>query len=244
MYAKLFYKVLNFLLPPVCPLCRQHTAETEGAHALCSDCWKGMQFISTPFCDQCAHPFPFGENMILKCGACLQDPLIYAHTRASFKYDAHAKKLVLSFKHGDATHLAPLLGHWMYKAGTDLLLTTDCLIPVPLHWFRLLKRGYNQAELLAKEVSRHSGVPVYNDVLKRSRATASQGHLSAAEREQNVKNAFKVHPKHAALIRNKNVLLVDDVMASGTTLRHCTKALLKAGAREVNILVLAKRVKG
>jgi ComF family protein len=203
-----------------------------------------MQFISTPFCDQCAHPFPFGENIVLKCGSCLQESPLYQQTRASFKYDAHAKKLVLSFKHGDAIHLTPLLGQWMYKAGTDLFPHTDCIVPVPLHWTRLLKRGYNQAELLAKEISKHTNFPLYNTVLKRSKATASQGHLSAAEREKNVKNAFKIQPKNGMLIRSKNVLLIDDVMASGTTLHYCTKALLKAGARQVNILVLAKRTKG
>jgi len=180
---------------------------------------------------------------MMKCGKCLQEPPLYQQTRASFKYDAHAKKLVLSFKHGDATHLAPLLGQWLYKAGMDLFPTTDCLVPVPLHWSRLLKRGYNQAELLAKEVSKHTGVALYNNVLKRTRATASQGHLSAAEREKNVKNAFKIHPKNGKLIDGKNVLLMDDVMASGTTLHHCAKVLLKAGAKEVNILVLAKRTK-
>lgn len=203
-----------------------------------------MQFISTPFCDQCAHPFPFGEDITITCGACLQDPPLYQQTRASFKYDAHAKKLILAFKHGDATHLAPLLGHWAYKAGADLFSQIDCIIPVPLHWTRLCKRGYNQAELIAKEISKLSDIPLYNSVLKRSRATASQGHLSVAEREKNVKNAFKIHPKNGKFIHGKCILLIDDVMASGTTLHYCTKALLKAGAQKVNILVLAKRTKG
>lgn len=231
--------LLDLILPPLCPLC--HTIVPHKS-TVCPPCWQELSFISDPFCAQCALPLEVStpeENLSFqKCGACLESPPSFSNARAAYVYDSVSKKMILSFKHGEALSLAPFLGQALWQSGKELVATADLLIPVPLHWRRLYKRGFNQSSLLAQRVGKLGNKPVSLNVLKRIHNTPSQGNLSLEERIKNMKECFKVvRPEK---IKNKSILLIDDVMTTGATLNACAKTLLKAGAEKVTVLCVAR----
>jgi ComF family protein len=177
------------------------------------------------------------------CAFCLQDPPPYTKARSVWRYDDASAAMILKFKHGDALHLAPLLGGFLSRTGHDILQDADLLIPVPLHRWRLLKRRYNQAGLLAKIIAKQTGITLAPHLLQRSRATETQGHKNTAERKNNIRDAFHLLPKDTAKITGKRIVLIDDVYTSGATVNECTRVLLNHGAAQVNVLCLAKVVK-
>jgi ComF family protein len=172
----------------------------------------------------------------------IADPPAYHRARAAVRYDDVARKLVHALKYGDRHDLAPTMGRWMARAGRELLDSADALIPVPLHWRRLWARRFNQSALLAGAVSDVSGVSVADLALKRVKATAQQVGLTQAERAQNVQGAFQVPAERKAEIAGRRLVLVDDVLTSGATSDACARALLRAGARSVDLLVFARVV--
>ena len=171
------------------------------------------------------------------CQTCLDTPPPFERARAALSYDKASRRLVLPFKHGDRIEYATILARQMARAGAMLLREADVLVPVPLHRRRLFTRRYNQAALLARSLGRLAARPVAVDLLRRDRATASLGHKSAAERRDEVGEAFSLRPIHASLPRGRRVLLIDDVMTSGATARACAAVLLAAGAASVDVLV-------
>ncbi|WP_032113052.1 ComF family protein [Candidatus Paracaedibacter symbiosus] len=231
---------LNLLLPARCLSCGDHANSTN---QLCGPCWKNLEFITTPFCERCGHPFVVEQSHLI-CGDCLHQPPLFAAGRAAFRYDSLIRDLILKLKHGDATYLAKPLGLWLARSGKDLLLKSDVIIPVPLHRWRLFKRRYNQATLLGRELSRHSGVPLLTNILQRRKNTESQHGKSRKARAANVKSVFKIDSKDIALLKKKSILLVDDVWTTGATLEACIKSLKRAGAKDVYVLTLARVVKG
>jgi len=131
----------------------------------------------------------------------------------------------------------------MAQAGRDLLADADLIVPVPLHWRRLLSRRYNQAALLATALGRLSDKPVLPDLLQRRRATVKQGHLSRLGRERNVKGAFILRPSQRRQVADKRVLLIDDVITTGATVEGCCRVLTVAGAVAVDVLALAQVIR-
>jgi ComF family protein len=172
----------------------------------------------------------------------ISDPPAYQRARAAVRYDEIARTLVHALKYGDRLELAPLMGGWMARAGHQPVAQADALVPVPLHWRRLWMRRFNQSALLAKAISRASGVPIAESTLKRVKATVQQVGLSKTERAQNVQGAFRVLPQGKAAISGQRLILIDDVLTSGATAEACTKALLRAGAASVDVLVFARVV--
>ena len=134
------------------------------------------------------------------------------------------------------------MGRWMARAGHELLKDADAIIPVPLHWRRLWARRFNQSMLLSQAISGETQVPVADAALKRVKATAQQVGLTQSERAQNVQGAFRVPPDRKADVAGRRVVLVDDVLTSGATSDACARALLRAGARNVDLLVFARVV--
>ena len=134
------------------------------------------------------------------------------------------------------------MGRWMARAGRELLAEADALVPVPLHWRRLWARRFNQSALLAKAISQETGIGVAEGLLKRVKATAQQVGLSQTERAENVQGAFKVAADRMADIQGRRVVLVDDVLTSGATTDTCARALLRAKAAQVDVLVFARVV--
>lgn len=195
-------------------------------------------------CGVCAGPLPDGVHDRARCGDCRRRGQPFARTIAALDYaDAAAREWVLAFKHGGRADLAVPLGRLVAEAvrreprPARPLGALDRLVPVPLHTSRRLDRGHDQAALLAVEIGRATGA-VVAPVLRRVRATAAQGDAIAPAREANVRGAFRV--TGGALPRAPRVWLVDDVMTSGATAAECARALKRAGARRVGVLVVAR----
>jgi predicted amidophosphoribosyltransferase len=174
------------------------------------------------------------------CPGCRSHPPAYEAARAALRYDDGAKRLLLPFKHADRTDFARPLADRMARAGAALLARADLLVPVPLHWRRLLSRRYNQAALLANRLAADARKPCIPDLLRRRRPTPALGERGAAERAMLVEDAFIVHPPAVARIAGLRVLLVDDVMTSGATAEACARVLLAAGAAAVDVLAAAR----
>jgi ComF family protein len=174
----------------------------------------------------------------------IASPPAYTRARAAVRYDDVARTLVHALKYQDRADLAPAMGRWMARAGRELLDDADALVPVPLHWRRGWSRRYNQAGALARIIERESGVPVAAEALRRIRRTEQQIGLSRPERASNVQGAFKVAPDRQHLISGRRVILIDDVLTSGATVDACARALLRAKAAAVDVLVFARVVDG
>lgn len=227
------------LLPPRCLTC---DAAVDRPGALCPDCFGALAFVTAPFCAACGVPFTHdgqaGPDGL--CPACTRRRPAFDRARAALRYDEAAKRVLLPFKHADRTELTDPLARHMLRAGAALLETADLLAPVPLHRWRLLKRRYNQAALLAAALGRMTGRPVVQDLLRRTHATPPLGDRSAAARAEAVAGSIAIRPHRAARVAGRRVLLVDDVMTSGATASACAEALLTAGASAVDVLVAAR----
>lgn len=237
--ARLLRLALDVALPPLCPSCREPLGDGAG---LCASCWSKLAMIEPPYCARLGIPFTYDPGPALLSMEAIASPPAYHRARAAVRYDDVARTLVHAFKYGDRLDLAPLMGGWMARAGRELLDGADALVPVPLHWRRLWARRFNQSAALARALAALSAVPVCDDALKRVRPTAQQVGLSKTARADNVQGAFKVPREATAQVAGKRLVLVDDVLTSGATADTCTKALLRAGAAHVDVLVFARVV--
>ncbi len=232
--------VLDMLLPPQCLNCR---APVDRQGELCAECWQAIGFLAEPCCESCGYPFAYDEGVDVVCAACLASPPVYDRARAVMAYNDASRHLVLSFKHGDRLEGAPSYGRWLERVGRHLLDEADLIAPVPLHRWRLLKRRYNQAALMAQALARRSGLPAVNDLLRRTRPTPSQGGRSPAQRRANVRGAFEVRRGYRARLAGRRVLLIDDVMTTGATVNAIATVLRRHGVRGVDVLTLARVVR-
>jgi ComF family protein len=229
---------LDIALPTLCVACRE-PVDGEG---VCAECWSKLSFIAPPHCPRLGIPFVYDPGPGMLSMEAIANPPAYGRARAAVRYDDVARTLVHALKYQDRTDLAPTLGRWMARAGAQLLDGADMLIPVPLHWKRAWRRRYNQSGALALVIERQSGVRLRTDVLQRLRATQQQVGLSRAQRASNVQGAFGVSEAAKADLRGRRVVLIDDVLTSGATLDACARALLRAKAAEVDVLVFARVV--
>ena len=230
--------VLNIVLPPLCLSCDAPVLEQGG---VCADCWQKLRFIAPPYCPICGLPYELAQNA-LPCPACLTKPPHYRAARAAVVYDQNSRGMILGFKHADQTHLAATLARMMAQVGRAALAECDLLAPVPLHRWRLFRRKYNQAALLAQALGQQTRIPVVPDLLLRRRATAPQGHMNAAERARNVRGAFTLNPRHRPALAGKTVGLIDDVMTTGATVNACIDILSKEGAAGAVVLTFARTI--
>ena len=235
--------IINFILPPRCLLCGKVLDEDKG---LCDDCISQIEFLNQAICCRCGHPLldvseKSSDKLI--CGNCLKSKnhIPFRMLRSAYVYDDFSKKLILDLKFYDKTDLAPLLAKMMYVAGKDIFASNiDLIIPVPLHYTRLIRRRYNQSALLAKELGKLTNIKVdYKTFIKR-RKTKPQVDCSGKERLTNVKNSFYV--KDFDKIKGKRILLVDDVLTTGSTLNECAKAIKQAKPKSIDGLTVSRAV--
>jgi len=228
---------LGLVYPPTCPACGGATAEP---HALCPACWSDLRFIERPYCQRYGTPFSVdhGVGPLLSPRA-LADPPAFGRARAVVLYDGIARDLVHRLKYGDRLDLAPTLARMMTGAGGELLREADCLVPVPLHRWRLWRRRFNQAALLAQGISALTGLPTEPQTLARVKATRSQVGLTRAARARNLQGAFRVPEAARPKLQGRRVLLIDDVATTGATANAAARALLRAGAARVDVLTFA-----
>lgn len=210
---------------------------------LASSSWSRIRFLDHDGCDMCARPFEGGLFLGIgaHCDDCTDKPFPFRHARAACVYDKAVSGLILGFKNGDRLDLAPMLTRWLERAGADIIAEADIVMPVPLHPLRLLHRRFNQAAELARPVARRLGRTYLGNTLKRTRQTHQRGK-GAQARWENVRGAFAVSARDQKRIRDKRIVLIDDVFTTGATLRACADTLLKAGAASVDVCVLARAV--
>jgi ComF family protein len=163
---------------------------------------------------------------------------------AVFEYNDSSRNILLKFKHGDDTSLCSRLALLMYGAAKEAIEDADLLIPVPIHFFKRLKRKYNQSELLAQKLEKLSGIRYEPRILQKKKQTPQQEGLSRNMRLQNVKGSFCVNEKYADLLKGKNVVLTDDVLTTGATADECAKVLKNHGAKKVVVSVVARVAPG
>lgn len=224
-------RLLRVVLPPRCLLCGAPGADGRD---LCAGC-TGDLTLNTPCCPRCALPL---ETQAPLCGECLQHEPPFQASWAPFRYGHPLDLLETRFKFGRDLAAGRVLSELMIeRARIDAPYLPDALIPVPLHRVRLRERGYNQALELAQPLSRALGVPLRRDLLLRSKATPAQTGLDAGARRRNVRGAFT---PLAGVALPSHVVLLDDVMTTGATLREAAKALTRAGVVRVDVWVLAR----
>lgn len=228
----------DLILPPVSHDSREATA----AAGLSPDAWSRVAFLEAPVCDGCGAAFEYdgGAFAADRCAACLAQPYAFGRARAACVYDEHSRGLILKFKHGDQQQFAPLFARWIARSAADLVEAADAVVPTPLHRTRLLTRRFNQAAEIARPLARDARLDYLPDALIRVTATDSQGGKSARGRRLNVKSAFAVSESGRRAIKGRRILLIDDVLTTGATAEACTRALLDAGARAVDLAVIAR----
>ncbi|WP_299906133.1 ComF family protein [uncultured Paracoccus sp.] len=237
---------LRILYPPQCLCCADPVA-TEGA--LCGRCWSEAEFITGACCGRCGAPLPGevetsgGREVQLVCDDCLVIARPWRHGRAAMVYSGTGRQLVLALKHADRPDLAPALGDWLARAARPLIRPGMLVVPVPVHPWRLLKRKYNQSELLSSHLAQVFDLEHRPEFLARTRHSEGQDHKGVADRFANVAGSIRASRRHAARLQGRAVLLVDDVMTSGATLAQAAEALRAAGSGPISVAVVARAVK-
>lgn len=235
---KLPAALFNLVFPDECRVCGK-TLQQVSRIPVCPACLQAPQpLIAEFFCIDCKTAFlnasPLDEAG--RCGLCRRGLTGFDASYSFGEYDGTLRKLIHLFKY---SHMQPLAGPLGKMILSVLPRETrfDMVVPMPLHWARQWKRGFNQSELLARVVSRRTGIPLIRAV-RRRRATPPQAGLSNAQRRTNVAGAFRIRKRSP--MRGRHVLLVDDVMTTGATLSACASALKRAGAGRVTVLTLAR----
>ncbi len=235
----------DFLWPARCAACNEKLAPKDGALEtlpFCTACAMSLLPIQSPLCTRCGLPFDSAGPDHL-CGECLKDPPPFVRARTLFEYGAAAREAVLRLKYGNTPWVGEVLGRRM----SDLLnapdfadssAPPDILVPVPLHRKRLIARGFNQAALLAAPCAALLRRPIRANVLLRVRETSPQAGQSRSERFENLRGAFVC--ARESEVRGRRVLLIDDVITTGATVREAARTLIKGGAISVTVVAFAR----
>lgn len=227
---------LNALLPLRCLCCDRRVGSDDG---LCPVCWHGMTFIEKPVCHRLGIPFAYDVGEEAWSPRAIASPPVFERLRSVAFYEGSAQRLVLAYKFGGRRELARPMGKWMSNAGREFLGPDSLILPVPLHWIRLVSRRFNQAGDLAQVIAEDCGGSYEPDILKRRKRTRRQVGLSAEQRQKNVRSAFSVDKARLDRLEGRHIVLIDDVMTTGSTITACTKTLLAAGAASVDVLTFA-----
>lgn len=245
-----FWYILNYISPRICFLCKSSTL----TFGLCSNCWKNVNFISENRCSQCGCALQLSLTEYNLCEMCnlsiqkhtncrkiIQNTTYVESNISVFMYEGIGKSIILQLKNKHYWYIIPFLRGILSKnlIKSHILYEIDFVMPVPLHYTRLLQRGYNQSEIIAQILAKNLDKKLIHG-LKRQKKTTPQEKMNLDERKKNLANAFTVRRKFSQILEKKTILLVDDVMTTGSTLNECAIALKSAGVSKVYSLTLAK----
>jgi ComF family protein len=226
---------LDFALPPRCSACGVIVGE---AHSFCTECWRAVEFLGAGGCSTCGLPLQATEAN--SCGVCLARPPRIARTRAAVAYDDVSRGLAIRLKYGRKVAIAKTMARFMAPL-VDADGEERLLVPVPLHRSRLWWRGFNQSALVAAELSKRLGIPAAPLLLRRHRRTPPLKGMNALQRRKAVAGAFRV--RDPASVKGKTIILVDDVLTTGSTVEACARALKRGGAARIELVSWARVVK-
>lgn len=221
-------RIKDWLLPPRCICCGEYIERI----GVCRDCWGSIQWISEPKCEICGQPI---EDDTCHC---ITENNYFDRVVSVMVYAGLARCLILKFKDQEATIYAPIFARWLNRIIQEFSDEIDLLIPVPISWKRRLMRRYNQTELLCTELQKISGLIYEPRILEKIKETATQKSLDRERRLRNLENSFSLNKKFS--VKEKNILLIDDVITTGATANACAKLLKSAGAKKVYIATLAR----
>ncbi len=231
---------LDFALPPRCPGCGAVTADP---HRFCLACWSELAFLGDPCCARCALPFGYDPGPDAVCSGCLAHPPRFDRLRAAVAYGDIPRAVALKLKYGGRPGVAETMARFMERH-IDMAERADAvLVPVPLHRWRIWRRGYNQAALVASALATRTGLAARLDLVDRVRRTPPLKAMRPRERRDALRGAFKVPARYRAAVKDGRFILIDDVYTSGATANGCARALKRAGAAQVDVLCWARVVK-
>jgi len=231
----------DILFPPLCHACREFIPDAGAVH-LCAGCLAGSPAIVSPLCPVCGEPFATEGGSDHPCGGCTASPPPFVAARGAVRFDGPVREVIHRFKYGKKVHHARPLGLLAATrlAGFAAAAAADLVVPVPLHLKKVRQRGFNQAVLLGERLAGAWRLPLSRNNLRRIRWTEPQIGLSAAERRENVRDAFGVlHPPEIA---GRRIILVDDVYTTGSTVAESAETLMNSGAAAVFVVTVARAV--
>ena len=210
---------------------------------VCAACWQQLNFIAAPYCKRCGYPYEYEMGEGAECAACIAQLPHYHGHRSVLYFDELTKKLIYDLKYYDKPLLVGLFGQWLEQISSAWLEHENLLIiPTPIHRFRLWKRKYNQASLLANALAARTGHEVLHNGLLRTHHRPPQASLSRQKRLTNLKGSLAINTKHKDAIKGRPILLIDDVMTTGATVNACAKLLKQAGSGKVYCVTIARSV--
>jgi len=236
-FAAVGETLLSLLYPPHCELC--HAPTTPHVH-LCGDCAKKLPRIEPPFCQKCSQPFDGAIDSEFTCANCGDREYHFECAVSRYRSRGPVREFIHRFKYERHFYLRHQLADWLAETlGDDRIRAHpwDFLVPVPLHSARFRDREFNQAEVLAKLLAKRARAPLLH-CLERTRYTTTQTRLDRHERMENLRGAFRV--RHSARVQNRHLLLVDDVLTTGSTVEECARVLCAAGAASVRVITVAR----
>jgi ComF family protein len=226
----------DLIVPPLCLACHRPLAAHD---AICASCWPRIDFIRAPLCDRLGLPLPFDLDGPMISAAAAADPPDYDRARAVARFDGIMRELVHDLKFRDRHDGRRLFARWLAEAGGELLADADMVVPVPLTRGRLASRRFNQSAILAQAVAARAGLRYVPTALVRTRNTRPQVGLSRQQRRDNVAGAYAVAPGSRSALAGAKIVVIDDVITTGATVRACARPLKRAGAARVDVLALA-----
>ena len=243
--ARLYWEaLLGLFYPNVCQICREEEAGARDGY-VCGRCWSkpdGVEFIVAPFCKVCGLPFEGEITGAFECGNCRDERLYFHSARAAVMFKGLVQEVIHRYKYNHAAWFEPFLVDLLGRAALPVLQEGgyDLIVPIPLHWRKRQMRSFNQAEALARGLSRLSGIPVHRKLLKRVLPTETQTRLTRAQRAENVRRAFSWRGKER--LNGEKLVLFDDVVTTGATANACAKLLMANGAGQVDVWTVARGI--
>jgi ComF family protein len=227
--------------PEICQICRAEKAAAAASY-ICETCRSGIRYIEAPFCDCCGLPFQGDITVAFECANCHDQQLHFRAARAAVELTGPLQEIVHRYKYNHAAWFEPFLANLLITHAQPVLAQSqwDYIVPIPLHWLKLRERSFNQSLRLARHLSRATGIPVHNRLLKRTQPTSTQTRLSRAERTENVKRAFAY--RGGKKLSGEKIILLDDVLTTGATASACAKLLVQNGASVVDVWTVARGI--